>query len=102
MNGWREATDGLLEEMGKLASDIAALARWHAGKPGAPPFEPPEGRKPRLAASYAKAAAEITRSLALAGVRVEELRAEEQKRARLGEDAEESRRRVAEWERTHP
>jgi len=98
MGGWWQVTEKDLEELAETARKFLALALWHAGREGEPPF-PQRERKAKEAASYLRAAGEVSRAIALARVRVEELRLEQEKRARL---EEESRRRLEEWQRTPP
>jgi hypothetical protein len=59
------------------------------------------GRTPTTAAAYFRATGEVVRALALAGVRLEEPRAEEEKRAKATAFAEEARWSVEESERAH-
>jgi len=102
MNRWRELTEELYTAAAEKARTFFDLAEWHAGKAGDPPFPQEKGRNPKAAAAYLRAAGEVTRSLALAGIRLEELRREDEKRAKAAAFAEEGRRSLEEWERTHP
>ena len=103
MNRWRQMTDELFAEMAAKARTFLELADWHAGKAGDPPFPQEKGRNPKVAAAYFRATGEVVRSLTLAGVRLQELQAEEEKRAKAAAFAAESARRLEEWEeKTRP